>query len=211
MPIFGQFLVNIVFVVNVIFLDSLPFEMLFLEFINELCGSFVLYYLAAYSYMADVTTEGNVRQVLMDEEGLGDDHLTLPENRTARLSVLDGTDYIFTMVGTYLSGPIFKHFGYLAIFIPSGILSISAVLYIIFFVKESQSRMTQANLTGVSDEREQVSLQADQKQSYGTNTSESHQISRTCFRGRANVSESDCAFRLAEMRQEVCVRPAKPD
>ena len=57
MPIFGQFLVNVTYLVNYAFIETLPFEMLYLEFVNELCGSFVLYYLAVYSYMADITTE----------------------------------------------------------------------------------------------------------------------------------------------------------
>ncbi len=52
-----------------------------------MCGNFILYYLAVYSYMSDVTSEAE---------------------RTSRLSVLDGTDYIFTMVGTAISGAAFK-------------------------------------------------------------------------------------------------------
>jgi hypothetical protein len=51
------------------------------------CGNFILYYLAVYSYMSDVTSEGE---------------------RTSRLSILDGTDYIFTMVGTTISGLAFR-------------------------------------------------------------------------------------------------------
>ena len=53
--------------------------MLYLEFVNELCGNFIVYYLGVYSYMADVTNEWE---------------------RTSRLSVLDGTDYISTMIGS---------------------------------------------------------------------------------------------------------------
>ena len=44
---------------NYAFLHDLPFEFLYLEFINELCGSFVVYYLAVYSFMADITDETN--------------------------------------------------------------------------------------------------------------------------------------------------------
>ena len=112
----GQVLMNVTFLLNYFFLESLPFEMLYLEFLNEACGSFVLYYLAVYSYIADITTEAE---------------------RTSRLSVLDGTDYIFTMVGTLLSGPVFKYLGYYATFGASGTLSSLAVLYVIFVVKES--------------------------------------------------------------------------
>ena len=43
----------------------------------SVCGNFVLYYLAEYSYISDVTSEAE---------------------RTSRISIVDGTDYIFTMV-----------------------------------------------------------------------------------------------------------------
>ena len=45
--------------------------------IVSVCGNFVLYYLAEYSYISDVTSEAE---------------------RTSRISIVDGTDYIFTMV-----------------------------------------------------------------------------------------------------------------
>ena len=77
LPIFGQFLVNVTLLLNRVFLVELPFETLYVEFVNEVCGSFILYYLGVYSYIADVTTE---------------------DERTTRLALIDGFDYIFTMV-----------------------------------------------------------------------------------------------------------------
>ena len=77
-PILGQALTCITFIINVAFFNDLPFEALYMEYVNELSGNFVVYYLGEYSYMADITA---------------------PHERTARLGVLDGTDYISTMLG----------------------------------------------------------------------------------------------------------------
>ena len=68
------------------------------------------------SYIADITTE---------------------IERTSRLSVLDGTDYISTMLGTFISAPLFKFFGYYAVFGTSGSLALLGVLYVILGVRES--------------------------------------------------------------------------
>ena len=57
--------------------------------------------------------------------------------RTSRLSVLDGTDYISTMLGTFIGAPLFKFFGYYAVFGTSGSLAFIGVLYAVFIVKES--------------------------------------------------------------------------
>ncbi len=34
--------------------------------------------------------------------------ITTEKTRTSRIAVLDGTDYIFTMIGTLISSPLFK-------------------------------------------------------------------------------------------------------
>ena len=57
-PIIGQALTALTFLLNVRFFDSLPFEALYMEYVNELSGNFVVYYLGEYSYMADITTPG---------------------------------------------------------------------------------------------------------------------------------------------------------
>ena len=57
--------------------------------------------------------------------------------RTSRLSVLDGTDYISTMLGTFIGAPLFKFFGYYAVFGTSGSLAFLGVIYAILVVKES--------------------------------------------------------------------------
>ena len=69
-----------------------------------------------YSYMADITNE---------------------LERTSRLSVLDGTDYISTMLGTFIGAPLFKFFGYYAVFGTSGSFALVGVIYATMVVKES--------------------------------------------------------------------------
>lgn len=120
-PIFGQAVTAATFLINVRFFNQLPFEALYMEYVNELSGNFVVYYLGEYSYMADITS---------------------PDERTARLGVLDGTDYISTMIGTYVSGPIFSNFGYYAVFGASLTSAILGLLYMIFIVEESRSTDT---------------------------------------------------------------------
>ena len=72
--------------------------------------------LYSFSYIADITNE---------------------IERTSRLSVLDGTDYISTMLGTFISAPLFKFLGYYAVFGTSGCLALCGVLYALLVVRES--------------------------------------------------------------------------
>ena len=69
-----------------------------------------------FSYIADITSD---------------------LERTSRLSVLDGTDYISTMLGTFIGAPLFKFFGYYAVFGCSGSLALLGVIYAATMVKES--------------------------------------------------------------------------
>ena len=72
-PIVGQAITALTLILNVKFFYDLPFEALYFEYVNELSGNFVVYYLGVYSYMADITST---------------------DERTARLGILDGMDYI---------------------------------------------------------------------------------------------------------------------
>ena len=69
----GQAITALTLILNVKYFYDLPFEALYFEYINELSGNFVVYYLGVYSYMADITST---------------------DERTARLGILDGMDYI---------------------------------------------------------------------------------------------------------------------
>ena len=91
-----------------------------------MCGNFVLYYLAEYSYISDVTSEAE---------------------RTSRISIVDGTDYIFTMVGTAISGVAFATVGYFGIFGAGAVCDTLGVLYVAFVLKESIGPRAPPSLT----------------------------------------------------------------
>ena len=103
-----------------------------MEYVNELSGNFVVYYLGEYSYMADITSA---------------------HERTARMGVLDGTDYISTMFGTYISGPVFAKFGYYTVFVSSLVFALSGSAYMIFVVKESKSDKSKQTADNKKDDR----------------------------------------------------------
>ena len=123
-PMLGRFLVNLVYILNVALLEKAPFELLYLDLINEVCGNFILYYLCVCAYMADVTD---------------------PASRTSRMAIVDGADYIFTMIGSSLSGVILSKSNYYAVFGLSAGLSLLAFVYGAFFIKESLTSKLKKN------------------------------------------------------------------
>ena len=79
-------------------------------------GGFATVSLLSYSYVSDVSS---------------------PENIMSRIAVLDGLKLLADPAGTYLSGILFKYFGYYVVFTTSGIFALLGALYVIFFLKES--------------------------------------------------------------------------
>ena len=103
--------------------------------------TFLDFFSYTYSYIADITSD---------------------LERTSRLSVLDGTDYISTMLGTFIGAPLFKFFGYYAVFGCSGSLALLGVFYAATVVKES--------LPEKSVERRYIKQHTNSETtSYGTN------------------------------------------
>ena len=54
---------------------GLPWQLLYLELLSDLCGTYVSYYLALYSFVTDISTVSS---------------------RTRRLAAVDGLDYVST-------------------------------------------------------------------------------------------------------------------
>ena len=74
------------------------------------------YYLALYSYITDIT---------------------VASQRTFRLSVVDGLDYVSTSLGTLIAAPLFFSFGYYSVFGSSAGCCVLGLLYLGLFVPES--------------------------------------------------------------------------
>merc|ERR1712223_699069 len=79
LSVLGQLLATLSYALNYLLLRQLPWQFLYLELVNDLCGNYVSYYLAIYSFIACIATQ---------------------DSRTYRLSVVDGVDYLSTSIGT---------------------------------------------------------------------------------------------------------------
>ncbi len=79
-------------------------------------GTWVVFNMAVYSYMADITAV---------------------ETRTQRMGWVDAVWCLGGPIGTLLGGWIYQTFGYVTVFAVSGILWIFCLMYIILVVKES--------------------------------------------------------------------------
>lgn len=115
LSVFGETLVQINNIINVIFFDQLKVEyLIFLEaFFSSISGGVVLLLLALYSYVTDITNE---------------------DNRTYRLGLVNFFVYLGMPVGVALSGLLLNRFGYLTVFITALILAAVNVCYLIFFL-----------------------------------------------------------------------------
>ena len=119
--VLGRFLSIISYLSNFWFLKELHWSFLYFEIINDICGSFVTYYMMEYSYIADITN---------------------PEERTVRLAIVEGFDFASASLGNAISGPLFVRTGYLGVFGLSALLCGLGVLYITLALKESISKPT---------------------------------------------------------------------
>ena len=80
-------------------------------------GGHVVFYLACYSYIADVSE---------------------PEQRTKRMALLDGCFPVGFYTGMALSGIIERDLGFMANFGCGMVMALAAVIYTIVFIKDSR-------------------------------------------------------------------------
>ena len=108
---------------------------LYLELLNDFCGSAITYYRMQYSYIIDVTSV---------------------TERTFRLAIVEGTDYASVSMGNLISGPLFVSIGYFGVFGLASSCNVIALLYLVFFIKESvhktKSEADKSNNEGKHDE-----------------------------------------------------------
>ena len=98
---------------------SWPVEVLYAATLAvDITGSWVVFNMAAYGYMADITPV---------------------ETRTKRMGWMDAVWYLGGPIGTLLGGWLHKSYGYTTVFSVSGILWLFCLFYVLLFVKESVS------------------------------------------------------------------------
>ena len=85
---------------------------------------------------------------------------------------MDGTDYISTMLGTFISSYIFNAFGFYAVYGSSAALALLAVLYVAFVIKESvgfwKQKEAVENVTKTEDDPLKNTTNLDKKGEYGS-------------------------------------------
>lgn len=92
----------------------------------DITGSWVVFNMAVYSYVADITT---------------------PETRTKRLGVLDACWYLGGPLGRLMGGWLYQVAGYPVVFFVSGILWAFCFMYVLLFVPESVDKSARRSNT----------------------------------------------------------------
>ena len=57
LSVLGQLLATLSYALNYLLLLQLPWQFLYLELVNDLCGNYVSYYLAIYSFIACIASQ----------------------------------------------------------------------------------------------------------------------------------------------------------
>ena len=57
LSVVGQLLASLSYGLNFMFLTEISWRWLYLELVNDLCGTYVSYYIAEYSFITDITQE----------------------------------------------------------------------------------------------------------------------------------------------------------
>lgn len=118
-PIFGEFFAIIGCILCVVFMKQWPVEVLgFCQTIlPSFFGSYIMVVMAAYSYIADVSTI---------------------ENRTLRIAIVQTVLNVIPIVINPISAVVYYQIGYIGVLIVIGVLFAMAIVYGIFCMKEAQ-------------------------------------------------------------------------
>lgn len=99
---------------------SWPVEVLYAATVSlDITGSWVIFNMAAYGYMADITST---------------------QSRTKRMGWMDAVWNLGGPIGTLLGSSVFSNYGYLPVFAAAGVLWFICLVYVILVVKESGTK-----------------------------------------------------------------------
>ena len=115
-PLIGYFLSSTVNIICYAFIESIPVNFFYLNRISSFFGGYSVLWLGVYGYGASVTKN---------------------DDRTFRLTRLDGVETISKVVGTLLSPYVFEYMGYYGNFCLCTLMIGIAILYLVFFVTEA--------------------------------------------------------------------------
>ena len=117
LPFLGNILSFIIYIINYHWFDEISSRQLLLGSVAGLTGGYICLNIGLYGYISDVTDS---------------------ENRTTRLSILNGVFSAGYVIGITLGGKLFKYYqSYYLNFGLSILCGILGILYAVFFVNES--------------------------------------------------------------------------
>ena len=125
-PLIGYFLSSTVNIICYAFIEIIPVKFFYLNRISAFFGGYAVFWLGVYGYGASVTKN---------------------DDRTFRLTRLDGVETISRVVGTMLSPYIFENMGYYGNFCLCTVMLGLAFLYMVFFVPEATRTQKQTEAT----------------------------------------------------------------
>lgn len=118
-PYLGFLLVCLSMIINVYFFRYLYVEFLWLENLSAFFGSYVIFLIGCYGFLADTTDQ---------------------ESRTIRIAVMDGCIFSTNILGNYINGPIYKKFDYFGSFGGGAICFALGFCLVGLFFKEPKRR-----------------------------------------------------------------------
>ena len=121
LPIIGESISTLSYIVNVYFFDQLVVEFLWLDSISSYCGGWTLVYIGAYGYIADTTSL---------------------QSRTVRIAVTDGTAAATRTVGNFINPYIYAAFGYYGSFgLGAACHLLAGACCFLYYQKQKESRL----------------------------------------------------------------------
>ena len=128
-PYLGFFLVCLSMILNVYFFKELYVEFLWLENLSAFFGSYVIFLIGCYGFIADTTDQ---------------------ESRTIRIAVMDGCIFSTNIIGNYVNGPIYKKFDYFGSFGGGAICFALGFCLVGLFFKEPKIKRENKDKEGAS-------------------------------------------------------------
>ena len=116
LPVVGICIESMSAVVNVHYIDAGPEYLLIGGTLSGFCGGFSTLLLVVFAYVADITKSSN---------------------RTWRISLLESMIFLGGTIGELISGVLIDNLGFMAPYIFTLSLNVSAIIYVLVFLHES--------------------------------------------------------------------------
>ncbi|TRY80252.1 hypothetical protein TCAL_13569, partial [Tigriopus californicus] len=114
-PIVGLVLTSLLEILNLVFIDTFPIEVFYVEHVHSFFGGMSVYYLGFYGFGTSATNS---------------------KERTSRLARFDGVEQAGALIGTFLSPILFSAVDYIGCYGIRAGCRILGLVYLLFIVRE---------------------------------------------------------------------------